>query len=115
MNVYEAMRAIRNACPKRNNNSDLWAALDAIDNAAKSYDALAPDWSNAPDDAKWYVIDNGVGKWCDGEPTPYATGCGYRNCGRTWFVGGERGITTTIHIPFGIDPRLCKWQRPEVK
>lgn len=112
MNVYEAISDYLTNSMYNVNGYDSRVELAKL---VAAYDALAPDWSSAPDDAKWYVIDNGVGKWCDGEPTPYATGWGYRNCGRTWFVGGERGITTTIHIPLGIDPRMCKWQRPEVK
>ena len=76
-----------------------------------AYDALAPDWSQAPKDANWYIIEKGIGQWCDNEPIPYATGWGMRRVGRTWY---HKGVNQPIRIPLGIDWRLCKWARPGV-
>ena len=47
------------------NDADVTQARQMLD----AYAALAPDWDNAPDDAKWYTIDaNGAATWSEEEP-----------------------------------------------
>jgi hypothetical protein len=71
-----------------------------------AYDALAPDWSQAPKDAQWCVIEStGDCYWHEAEPTPV---------GLSWKSGTADFAGFVFVIPLGIDWRLCKWQRPEV-
>ena len=111
MNVYEAMRYIRTQVTKRNNNSELWSSLDKIERVADAYDALAPDWANAPDWAQWYCVDaSGDAQWTQKEPEASDGTTGWI-FGTAWEdAAGPNGID----LPLGIDWRLCKWSRPEV-
>ena len=70
-----------------------------------AYDALAPDWSQAPDGAEWYTIDaeNQCYRHID-EPSLFDA---------TWDSNGMDWAGFT-DVPLGVDWRLCKWQRPEV-
>ena len=116
MNVYEAMRYIRTQVTKRNNNSELWSSLDKIERVADAYDALAPDWANAPDGAQWVTIfDNGKLVYWECEPAPRIMPRGeyawIEKDGRTGMARAEQ----VNPLPLGIDWRLCKWQRPEAK
>jgi len=69
------------------------------------YDALAPDWTDAPEWAQWYTIDaDGDGRFREHEPEIFREEC-------RWY-----GIALEGHVdndlPIGVDWRLCKWQRP---
>ncbi len=73
MNVYEAMKRIvqyasdyLDIVPDTSaNDADVTQVRQMLD----AYAALAPDWDNAPDDAKWYTIDaNGAATWSEEEP-----------------------------------------------
>lgn len=82
------------------------ADIAAIAQMIAAYDALAPDWSQAPDGAKWCVIDpTGDCYWHEVEPTPDSL---------SWESGTADFAGFVFAIPLGIDWRLCKWQRPEV-
>ena len=81
------------------------ADIAAIAQMIAAYDALAPDWSQAPEDAEWYTIDaNGYCYWHRIEPSEIRLG---------WESGTAAGAGF-VDIPLGIDWPLCKWQRPEV-
>lgn len=81
------------------------ADIAAIAQMIAAYDALAPDWSQAPEDAEWYTIDaeNQRYRHID-EPSLFDA---------TWDSNGMDWAGFT-DVPLGIDWRLCKWQRPEV-
>ena len=84
---------------------ELVAAQAQIARLVAAYDALAPDWSQAPDGAEWYTIDaNGYCYWHRIEPSEIRLG---------WESGTAAGAGVVL-IPLGLDWRLLKWQRPEV-
>ena len=86
---------------------ELVAAQSQIANLIAAYDALAPDWSQAPDWAKWYAIDaDGNGRFREREPEIM------KEESRWYGIALEGHIDNVL--PIGIDWRLCKWQRPEV-
>ena len=87
---------------------ELVAAQAQIARLVAAYDALAPDWSQAPEWAQWYTIDGkGEGNWHVEEPEHNEWRC-------QWFSAWPHSYGGTVVIPLGIDWRLCKWQRPEV-
>lgn len=81
------------------------ADIAAIAQMIAAYDALAPDWSQAPEDAQWYTIDaeNQRYRHID-EPSLFDA---------TWDSNGMDWAGFT-DVPLGLDWRLLKWQRPEV-
>lgn len=86
-------------------------AKSIVQATVDAYDALAPDWADAPEWAQWFAIDpNGDGFWFHDEPKANE----WRWTNGDWFrdVGYEKG--RRVNIPLGVDWRLCKWQRPEV-
>ena len=89
-------------------------AKEIVQATVNAYDALAPDWSQAPDWAKWYTMfDNGEVIFWELEPK-----CIFLSYEWVW-KEKDRKIGLTIsrmssELPLGIDWRLCKWQRPEV-
>ena len=104
MNVYEA---IENYILNSMYNGDGIASRGQLAAIVDAYDALAPDWSNAPGWAQWYAIDvGGDAYWWEDEPD-----CGFLQ----WLSNDEFCEAKTVDLPIGIDWRLCKWQRPEVK
>ena len=111
MNVYEATSDYLMNSMYNENGIASRGALAAI---VTEYDALAPDWSRAPDDARWYTIDaNGAATWSDEEPFFSSAG---KFPETFWDVNGEYHTENKpISLPLGIDWRLCKWQRPEAK
>lgn len=110
MNVYEAMKEMRA-------DADLYSigdALEVLHATADAYDALAPDWANAPDWAQWYAIDctlfedgGSDAAFFEHEPV-IDSGEWIAETGKVTAAG------SFIPLPLGIDWRLCKWQRPEV-
>ena len=82
------------------------AAQSVAAEIISKYDALAPDWANAPDDAEWYTIDvEGDCAWHSDEPTI---------CGHGWY-SPEKYIVNGIDLPDHIDWRDCKWSREGAK
>ena len=74
-----------------------------------AYDALAPDWANAPEWAQWYAIyADGAGAWYEAAPNVILSS-GVWNA-----PGHELYVPVSDLFPEGIDWRLCKWQRLEV-
>lgn len=110
MNVYEAISDYLMNSMYNENGLASRGALAAI---VTEYDALAPtpkDWAVYPN-AMWYVIEiNGDALWFEDEPQHN----GWRWTNADWFndVGYEHG--RKVDLPEGVDPRLCKWSRPEV-
>lgn len=112
MNVYEAMRYIRTQVTKRNSNSEMWSSLDEIERVANAYDALAPDWENAPDWAQWYAIDASGSAGMFGQEPEIEDHMWVIE----WTEESELPVEAmTVELPLGIDWRLCKWSRPEAK
>ena len=114
MNVYEAMRVVCNEFVPHTVDAHL--AMDEIEVVVDAYNALAPDWANAPDWAQWVTIfDNGKLVYWECEPAPRIMPRGeyawIEKDGRTGMARAEQ----VNPLPLGIDWRLCKWQRPEAK
>ena len=82
---------LRNYYPNEiTNNED--AACDRMARTVAAYDALAPDWSTAPEWATRCTIDwKGARRWTGGN--------------RSW-------ASEWVDLPIGLDWRLCIWQRP---
>ena len=81
-------------------------AKSIVQATVDAYDALAPDWSQAPDGVQWFVIEpTGDCYWHEVEPTAITL---------SWESGTADFAGFVFAIPIGIDWRLCKWQRPEV-
>lgn len=112
MNVYEAIGDYLMHSMYNVNGYDARVYLAKL---IAEYDALAPDWANAPDWAQWITIfDNGKFVWWELEPEARIM----PNGEYAWTERGERwGMSKAGQakpLPEGIDWRLCKWQRPEV-
>ena len=93
---------------------ELVAAQSQVASLVAAYDALAPDWSQAPDWAEWATMfDNGKVIFWELEPK-----CIFLSYEWVWKEKDEKiGLTISrmsSELPLGIDWRLCKWQRPEV-
>ena len=83
---------------------ELVAAQSQIANLIAAYDALAPDWSKAPEGAQWYTIDaEEQCSWHVNEPACFDWE--WNSNGADW--------AGFVDIPIGIDWRLCKWQCTE--
>ena len=89
------------------------ADIAAIAQMIAAYDALAPDWSQAPEGATHFVINaEGYGEWLFGVEPRHQVAI----IGAKW---SKQHVWSTepvghIDIPIGVDWRLLKWQRPEV-
>ena len=126
MNIIDALRIINAQVSGHNGNTDLWMALDEIEDLIAAYDALAPKPDEWPDGAQWYAIDaDGVATFFDVEPEWDSSGFGARMF--EWVIDWRSDPDAPsypneplildapkIDVPIGIDWRLCKWQRPEV-
>ena len=111
MNLHELIDDLYHACVR----AHIMAGSDAewpylpVRAMLDAYEALEPDWSQAPSNANWYAIEaNGSAAWYQLEPTLAVLVPGWCSLSYLDFVGNVR-------IPLGIDWRLCKWQRPEVQ
>lgn len=117
MNIIEAMR-VWNAHLKHfvGMNDKFASAMKAVDSIVVEYDALAPDWKRAPEWARWYAIDcHNVAFWFDA-PEPLITYDNDSYDAPTWANNAICKFAAHIGLlPFGIDWRLCKWQRPEAQ
>lgn len=82
-------------------------AAERLDALRQQYEALASDWTQAPEWAEWSVIHaNGLQYWYDTEPfvDHGFTGWNWR--------GLQNDFCRECELPLGVDWRLCKWQRP---
>lgn len=98
---------------------ELVAAQSQVASLVAAYDALAPDWSQAPDGAEWYTIDaDGVATFFDVEPEweMFEWVIDWRIDPDAPSYPNEPLILDVpkIDVPVGLDWRLLKWQRPEV-
>lgn len=83
---------------------ELVAAQAQIARLVAAYDALAPDWSQAPEWAQWYTIDADRSvHFHENEPTLTIS----------FWESGTEAMAGVVSIHLGVDWRLCKWQRPE--
>ena len=106
---------LRNYYPNEiTNNED--AACDRMARTIAAHDALAPDWSSAPEWARWCAIDvNGQRVYYEIEPIPDTWNSEWRfspeviEVARHELQSDEMGF---VDLPIGIDWRLCVWQRP---
>ena len=94
-------------------------AKEIVQATVNAYDALAPDWSQAPDGAQWYTIDaDGVATFFDVEPEweMFEWVIDWRSDPDAPSYPNEPLILDApkIDVPIGVDWRLLKWQRPEV-
>lgn len=82
--------------------------MDSLADFLSSYDALAPDWSAAPEWAQWYAIDaDGCRAWY--EPKPQAMGFQWHS---TQLYRGV-SMDEDFDLPLGLDWRLCLFKRPD--
>lgn len=101
MNVYEAMgfAAIQIGSNQEGIAKEAQKELARVANA---WIALAPDWDDAPDDAKWYSIDcDGEAAWHNTEPSRHF---------ELWDSQDRESIGYVV-LHDGIDWRMCKWSR----
>ena len=71
-----------------------------------SFEALAPNWDEAPDWAQWYAVDGpGGAYWYGEEPRLDSWSWMAYEARELWEYAGP------VAIPLGIDWRLCVWQR----
>ena len=118
ISMYESMRRIvqyasdyLDIVPDTSaNDADVTQVRQMLD----AYAALALDWDNAPDDAKWYTIDaNGAATWSEEEPFFSSAG---KFPETFWDVNGDYHVVREpANLPLGIDWRLCKWSREVTK
>jgi len=105
MNFIDAAGVLADSADVAYHDLEIDPDIVNIDDLIAAYDALAPDWSQAPDDAKLNTIDSaGARFWHRAEPSIIR-------------LGWESGTATWagfVDIPIGLDWRLLKWQRPEV-
>ena len=107
MNVYEAISDYLTNSMYNENGYHSRSTLAAL---VPDYDALAPDWSNAPEWAQWYCIDAfGGASWTLTEPFVNDLEWHNKDSSDWWTSAGY------VELLIGIDWRLCKWQRPGVK
>lgn len=80
-----------------------------------AYDALSPDWSQAPEWAQWYAIDSdGYAHWFDNEPVMHPVSTHRDVVVPHWSHVGSKGVMYDAHnLPLGIDWRLCLWEKPK--
>lgn len=115
MNIIEAMRAVLKdgwdmgeyVFPPGERRVTVIAAQVKMFALIEAYEALAPDWTQAPEWAQWYTIDaDGEACFTDIESEIVAT---------VWSTySGNMLLIGSVNLPIGIDWRLCKWKRPEV-
>lgn len=79
-------------------------AKNYVRNVVNAYDALAPDWANAPKYAEHYAIDaDGTAAWYRTEPhignEPF------------WETSGDYKPAGGVMLPKHIDWWDCKWSR----
>lgn len=80
-----------------------------VSDVVAAYDAIAPDWSKAPEGATYYAIDDdGTATFYWGEIKADMDNCQW-SCseGTFWQSAGA------CNLHPGISWKLCIWQRPE--
>ena len=108
VNTYKAIGFLMTFLPEPVGDY-MKAAQSHLRELADAYNALAPDWSNAPENSQWCAIHaNGLQYWFDAEPVTTDGYNGWHN------QSAWNDFYRETNLPLGIDWRLCKWQRPEV-
>lgn len=109
MNILDALR-IWNEYTEHyiGGHGELSAAAIVINDLVTAYDDLAPNWNDAPNDARAYTISaSGLCKWHTDDP--------HRTPNMTWYSKSpkQERIAGHVALALGIDWRLCKWSRTE--
>lgn len=115
MNAVDAIEIVRDlAASSWHASAEERQAIEITARLVAAYDALAPDWSQAPEDATSYVIHaDGKAEWLrvvsrDKQIAPIENGVQWSY--QYVFYAEYAGL---VVLPLGIDWRLCIWPRPE--
>lgn len=82
-------------------------SMQQVRELVDAYDELEPDWDYAPEWAQWCVVHaNGLQYWMEYEPN-------WQRGDTGWHTSGKQENYDEVALPFGIDWRLCKWERPQ--
>ena len=105
MNFIDAARVLADSAELLLRDLLAYEAKSTVQAMIAAYDALAPDWSQAPKWAQWYTIDADRSvHFHEAEPALTIS----------FWESGTDLMVKVVDIPIGLDWRLCKWQRPEV-
>ena len=110
MGIIEAIEITRDVAASNWHASDEErGAMNMVAELLAAYDALAPDWTQAPDWARWYAMDDDCsGYWYGSEPTFDALeGCWGA---AKWQYAKLDDMGDLLVL---LSPRLFCWQRPE--
>ena len=114
MKLIDAIEITRDvAASNWHANDEEREAMNMLADLITAYDALAPDWTQAPEDATHYVIhaDNKA-EWLrvvlPGKQVKPIENGGKWSYKYVWY-SEHAGL---VDLPLGIDWRLCKWERP---
>ncbi len=89
-----------------------YEAKSTVQAMVAAYDALAPDWSQAPEWAQWCaVVPGGRALWSETPLVLLTEGDGWTDEDA---IGLWSWAGWIVDLPLGVDWRLLKWQRPEV-
>ena len=116
MKTINAVRAILSEIDPQHIDASRDAFLQLRDLVA-AYDAIAPDWSKAPEWAQWYAASGSFAYWWERKPIWEN---GMWKCGLmedtdepVWDILAKHTGASFVHIPLGIDERECIWKRPD--
>ena len=112
MGIIEAIEITRDvAASNWHANDEEREAMNMVADLITAYDALAPDWTQAPDWAQWCAINaNGLRYWFDVEPLAMHGATGWVNRGND-----KQSFDKEVRLPLGIAWTICIWQRPEAQ
>ena len=112
MNIIEAIRIWSDHLSNYvGGRGEFWEAQEHISSLVDAYDALEPDWTQAPDWAQWCAINaNGLRYWFDVEPLAMHGATGWVNRGND-----KQSFDKEVRLPLGIAWTICIWQRPEAQ
>ena len=108
MNFIDAAGVLADSAELLINDKMAHEAKAVVSDVVADYDALAPDWTQAPDWAQWYSIDtDGNCLWHRSQPITQSYPGG-------WITRDNNAHAKHVRLPLGIDWRLCIWQRSDV-
>jgi hypothetical protein len=114
MNFLDAAGVLADSAELLINDAMAHEARQVVRDVVAAYDALAPDWTLAPDGATHYVINaEGYAEWLFGVESKHQVAI----IGTKW---SKRYVWSTepvghIDLPLGLDWRLCIWERSEAQ
>lgn len=112
MNTVDAIEIVRDlAASSWHASAEERQAIEITARLVAAYDALAPDWSQAPEWAQWCaVVPGGRALWSETPLVLLPEGDGWTDEDA---IGLWSRAGWIVDLPLGVDWRLCKWQRPE--